>query len=593
MNNILTPALFLVAGVSLFSALSHLFMGINKRRRIPHLLFGMASLMSFGYIIARAAAYNASSVEELIWLRRLDVMFICLFSLFYVGFIAAFTSFVSKLWLYLMLILTAFLIAADFLLPYGIQFSERPTLNLFELPWGEIVVDMRVNVQNPWHIIYWALIISAFSYSFYGTYFLYRQGYRKRANISFIAISIFFLLSIINTLTNHGLINFFHTSDFGFTALIFMMNIDFIFSRKREKNRLRTILNSLPFGVYAKNLNGKYVFYNRNFEKFFNIRKKLNHNLLDEDVFDSKIIRIISNNEKESMDKRSLVETEIKYKSNNKIHIYHLLHFCIPGPGTSVSGTGCIVIDLSQDREQDEELHSIRNQVWFADRVIKADTIASSLAHELIQPLFAILANAQAGQHFISLGTAEKTEIEEILRDIVNDGKRAASVVNGLRTMLQHRDIPPESISLDKSIREILELLNSEFVQKRVAVETHMEDNLLVRAIKTQIQQVVLDLVINALNVIKPAGKARRKISIDAKVNQNETVVSISCSGLEIRQQTSPETFESTQLSTLHSPETGLETCKTIIEAHGGRVWAGKHRGNGVTFFFSLPLARE
>jgi signal transduction histidine kinase len=593
MNNFLTPILFFVAGVSLFSAISHLFIGLSKRRDTLHLLFGISSLMSFGFIIVRATAYHASSIDELIALRRLDVMFVCLFALFYVGFIAAFTGFRSKYWLFLILVLTVFLLVADFMLPYGIQFVEKPELKYFELPWGETVVDMGVDTQNPWHVLYWIFIMSAFAYSFYGTYFLYCQGDKKRAHISFISITIFFILSIVNALVNYKVITFYHTSDFGFTALILMMNIDFIYSRQKERNRLNEILTALPFGICIKDLSGRYVLSNENFNNFFKIKYDDKHNIVDKDVFESEVANIIYVNDKKSINTRSLVDAEIQLESGKKVHFYQLLHFCIPGPGTSVAGTGCIFIEVTQDREQDKELHAIRNEVWFADRVISAGVIAKSLAHEISQPLTAILSNAQAGLRFISTGNAEKSEIKEILQDIVTDEKRAATIISGLRAMLQRRDVPPETLSLCESIREILKLLHSEFAQKNISVETSLEANLMVRVNKIQIQQVMLDLAINALNVMKLAHKDSGKVRIESKENQQEAVVSISVSGVEVRKEILSEVFESAQLSERYSPGIGLETCKTIVEAHGGRIWAETQPEEGVTFFFSLPLIPE
>jgi signal transduction histidine kinase len=590
MNDFLTPTLFFVAGISLFSAMSHLFIALSKKRETLHLLFGLASLMSFGFIVVRAAAYNAPGVEELIELRRLDVMFVCLFGLFYVGFIAAFSGFWSKYWLLLLLVLTVFLVFADFILPYGLQFSEKPELKYIELPWGETLVDMGVDTKNPWHVLFWVFIMSAFAYSFYSSYFLYRQGDKRRACISFTAILIFFLLSIVNALVNYNVINFYHTSDLGFTALVLMMNIDFIFARQKEKNRLYKILNHLPFSICVKDLSGKYIFYNRTFSESFSANDRGNNNMHDSFFFGREVSNILSFNDQKAIDTRSMVDSEIEIESENRMYFYHLLHFCIPGSGNSVAGTGCILIDVTQDRKHEEELQAIRDEVWFSDRVLSAGIIAKSLAHEISQPLSAILSNAQAGIRFISRGNAEKREIRDILQDVVSDGKRGATIVSGLRAMLQHKEVPTEIVSLDKCIKETLNFLHSELVQKNVSIEAYVDDSLTVRVNKTQIHQVVLNLIINVLNVQKAVPKDIRTVHIKSRKDHKQVVISISDSDTGNTEKTTPKVFKRVQVSEGNDREIGLGTCKTIVEAHGGRIWAAPNQEDGFTFSFSLPL---
>jgi signal transduction histidine kinase len=236
-------------------------------------------------------------------------------------------------------------------------------------------------------------------------------------------------------------------------------------------------------------------------------------------------------------------------------------------------------------------LHKLRLQVWRTERVASTSAIASSLAHEICQPLSAILNNAQAGLRFLAQEQIDLNEIRELLADIVRDDKRAGNVISGLRTMLQKQEMPLEVIDLSACINEVMELLHAEFIRQNTEVIPMLEEHIMVWANKVQIQQVILNLVINALEAMNTQDSTRNVLHVQSMIMEGNAQVLIHDTGIGIPEDKLEAIFESFYTTKPHGMGVGLEICRGIIEAHSGKIWVESHNGNGATFYFKLPLS--
>jgi C4-dicarboxylate-specific signal transduction histidine kinase len=278
---------------------------------------------------------------------------------------------------------------------------------------------------------------------------------------------------------------------------------------------------------------------------------------------------------------------------NGKRHIVESHQFPLLRPdGTAYAVCG-VYIDITDPRQKDEALHKFRRQVWHTDRVASTGAISGSLAHEICQPLSAILNNAQAGLRFLDHEQVDLAEMREILQDIVRDDKRAAAIINGLRAMLQQQEAPYADTDLTQTIEEVLELLHSELIRHGVEVERLLEPGLSVRANKTQIQQVVLNLIINAQEAMMEKPEGERRLQIRAARADGKALVSVSDTGIGIAEDMLERIFAGFYTTKPQGLGVGLEVCRSIMESHRGAIWAEANPQRGTTFRFSLPLVAE
>lgn len=258
------------------------------------------------------------------------------------------------------------------------------------------------------------------------------------------------------------------------------------------------------------------------------------------------------------------------------------------------SGEGPLTLAAIVDLSQRYELRRKQQELEHIGRVSTMGEIAASLAHELNQPLTAILSNAQAGLRLLDRPGTDQAEIREILQDVVADDKRAGAVIGTLRTMLRRGKTEPRRMDLAATVRDVLVLLNSELVGQHVEMETDLAQDSFVLADRTQTEQVLLNLVMNAIDAMRqqPAHERRLRITL-ARTGQNTATVAVRDSGTGIAGDDLEKVFDAFWTTKSLGMGMGLAVCKSIIESYGGRIWVEPNKDRGVTFFFTLPLARE
>jgi PAS domain S-box-containing protein len=250
----------------------------------------------------------------------------------------------------------------------------------------------------------------------------------------------------------------------------------------------------------------------------------------------------------------------------------------------------CSVRDVTERRRLAAEMRRLRMELWHAERVARTGTFTASLAHELNQPLAAILSNAQAALRFLAREKPDLGEIREILTDIVRDDKRAGAVISGLRTMLRRQEPERVRLELAGTLREVLALLHSELLTHQVEVTTDFEAGCTVLADKAQLQQVVLNLVMNAIQAMQeqPAEERRLALSV-SRTGEGEVRVAVRDAGVGIPEENLATVFDPFWTTKGQGMGLGLAVCHAILESHGGAIWVEANQDRGVTFLFRLP----
>jgi len=226
-------------------------------------------------------------------------------------------------------------------------------------------------------------------------------------------------------------------------------------------------------------------------------------------------------------------------------------------------------------------------------RVAMLGELSGSLAHELNQPLAAILSNAQAAQRFLARNPGDLGEVRAILQDIVDDDKRAGEVIRRLRALLRKEEVEHHALDVNDVVLEVLRLMRGDLVNRNVSVSTQLAAALpAVTGDRVQLQQVLINLVINGCDALEGEGARERQISVRTRVAGDQVEVSVADSGKGIAADSLERVFQPFVTTKVHGMGLGLAVCRTIVTAHAGRIWAARNPGAGATFHFTLPAAK-
>ncbi len=251
--------------------------------------------------------------------------------------------------------------------------------------------------------------------------------------------------------------------------------------------------------------------------------------------------------------------------------------------------------DISERRRAEAEAHRRLTELAHVTRVATMGELAASLAHEINQPLTAILANAQAAQRFLSATEPDMDEIRQILDDIVSDDKRVSEVIRRMRALLKKQTPTCEEFDLNEAVMECVALVKSAPVLDGLAIATETNaDPIPVRADRVQLQQVIFNLLVNAAGAMRSAPRTSRRILLKTTVEGERTAkVSVTDSGTGIDQHGVDRLFEPFYTTKPEGLGMGLSISQTIIKAHGGAMGAVNNPDGGATFHFTLPMAEE
>jgi C4-dicarboxylate-specific signal transduction histidine kinase len=249
--------------------------------------------------------------------------------------------------------------------------------------------------------------------------------------------------------------------------------------------------------------------------------------------------------------------------------------------------------DITQRKHAESELQRNRQELAHVTRISTMGELAASLAHELNQPLTAILSNAQAAQRFLAADPPDLAEVREILKDIVQDDNRAGDVIRRMRALIKKEELEFSSLELASTVREILLLVQSDAILRNVRVSFDIRPDLpLVRGDKVQLQQVLLNLLLNAFDAMKDCPAEEREVVVRMESNAASMVkVSVSDRGTGLTSDKFDKIFQPFYTTKRDGLGMGLPISRSIIEAHGGRLWAENNPDRGATFYFTLPIA--
>jgi PAS domain S-box-containing protein len=256
---------------------------------------------------------------------------------------------------------------------------------------------------------------------------------------------------------------------------------------------------------------------------------------------------------------------------------------------------GEVFANLLARKVAEVELQKLREDLGHVNRVATIGELTTSLAHELNQPLTAILSCAQVAQRLIAVDPIDRGEFREILTEIIEDGKRAAAVIDRLRALLKKGDPQLTILDLNETVAEVARLIRSDALVRDISIRLELAPTLApVRGDRVQLQQVLLNLALNGMDAMQelPTGE-RALVFRTARDRPGAIRVAVRDSGIGIGGRDVEHMFQAFSTTKAHGMGIGLTIARSIIEAHGGEMEAENNPDGGATFSFTLPVSEE
>jgi len=258
------------------------------------------------------------------------------------------------------------------------------------------------------------------------------------------------------------------------------------------------------------------------------------------------------------------------------------------------------VLDLTDQKRAQERLRAserslrqAQGELAHVNRVTTMGQLAASISHEVMQPIAAAITNARAALRLLGSQPPDVEQVRQALGRIVDEGNRATNVVDRIRALMKKTPPRKDDLKINEAVLEVVALTQGEVATHGVSAETQLTEGLpLIQGDRVQLQQVIINLIINAIEAMSGVGKGSRALLISTAQEASGGVrVSVQDSGPGLDGEGLDRLFDAFYTTKPAGMGMGLSICRSIIEAHGGQIWASRNVGPGATFQFTVPVA--
>jgi PAS domain S-box-containing protein len=493
------------------------------------------------------------------------------------------------------------LLIANFTLPGNLTFSTITELQENVSIWGETWFR-PIGEANPLRSLSEITTLLIIVFVTHASVSAFLSGERRKAIMVGGTILLFTVIAGIHTLlVDRGAINTPYMISWGFVAIAISLGNELVdqaskaaqLSRdvRESEIRWRTLLESAPLGIMGSDSDGVISYANRFVENMLGYSR--------DRMVGRKIVEFAPENLRSELDHRikaakvdelpALAEFPLlsNFGSARRIR-WSIVR--LHDNSDRVSGYIAICEDITELREAEDNLRYSERAIERYDRAAFFVEIASSLAHELNQPLSAILNNAQAGRRLLDQDGNSNEHLDEIFVDIANDDIRAGKVIDGMRRMLEQGEIKAVETDLSSLVAEVRRIVSGEFLGANIAVRINIPANIdRVYVGRTEIQQVLMNLFLNAVRIFREAGTTSPMVAIDARQVLDRVEITISDNGPGMDKATAERIFEPFYTTRKEGLGMGLSISRRIVELHGGQLKCDSDLGEGARFTFTVP----
>jgi C4-dicarboxylate-specific signal transduction histidine kinase len=249
----------------------------------------------------------------------------------------------------------------------------------------------------------------------------------------------------------------------------------------------------------------------------------------------------------------------------------------------------------AEARDSERRYREVQAELAHASRVATMGQLMASIAHEVRQPIAAVVTNAQAGLNWLGAQPPDLEEVRQTLGCITRDGMRAGDVVGRIRALIKKAPPRKEDLEINEAVLEVIALTRAEVLKSGVSVRTQLAEGLpVIRADRVQLQQVILNLIINAVEAMSSVGEGARELLISTgRDASNGVLISLRDTGPGLDPKSLDRLFEAFYSTKAQGMGLGLAISRSIIEAHGGRLWASANVPRGAVFQFTVPASPD
>jgi C4-dicarboxylate-specific signal transduction histidine kinase len=250
--------------------------------------------------------------------------------------------------------------------------------------------------------------------------------------------------------------------------------------------------------------------------------------------------------------------------------------------------------DITERKRAEEALRQAQTDLAHASRVTTMGELTASLAHEVNQPIAAAITDANTCLRWLTRDQPDLEEAREAASRMAKDATRAADIITRIRLLFRKASPQPELVDVNEVIREMIVLLRSEVRRYSISVRPELAEGVLpVMGDRVQLQQVVMNLMVNGIDAMKDVDGMRELVIKSEPAEHEEIVVSVTDSGVGLPPQQAEQIFNAFFTTKPHGTGMGLRISRSIIESHGGRLWAANNSACGASFCFALPAKAE
>ncbi len=598
-------AFSIVAGVALSISVTHALLWL---RRPSEKAYFFASIMSFAAGISALLEMSLSKTADvqtanvlLLWMN--SVIFLLLVAM--VWFVHSYLK-LSRSWLlYAITAIWTLCVIINWAFPGNLTFSNLEMMRANVSGWGETWYQ-PVGKKNPFVVLadFATLLIIFFVAD--ATVRSFRAKDRRKSTVVGGSILFFIVVAGVQTpLIDANILQTPYMLSWAFVAIAISLGIELVDQalktialRKQveeSEGRWRTLLENVDLGVVGLTTDGKINFTNRFIEKLLDYSpdELLGNNLVD--MVPAQWRDAIQQRLHLAKTKGPRKHTEIPLvAANGETKHIRWSTVGLYNNGGEINGFMAICEDVTALKHTEAELRTSERTIERFDRAAFLVEIGSSLAHELNQPLAAILSNAQAGKRMLSFDPIPVDEITEILTDIADDDVRAGQVIRSMRRLLQNADMKFVETELGYVISQVHQILSGELAQARIAFNVDIPDELpKILVGKIEIQQVIMNIVGNAIQALKTANTPSPAICIKARANGKKVCVQIHDNGPGMDKHTRSQLFEPFFTTRSDGLGMGLSISQRIVELHGSKLKCRSKPKEGTLFEFEVPIAGE
>ena len=473
---------------------------------------------------------------------------------------------------------------------------------------GGATFHVAEGVPNPWNVFPYLAVLALIVFVADASVRLWRQGGRRRAVVVGGSIAFFLLVAgMQSALMEAGIVNTPYMISWAYLAVLVAMaselNADVLAAAQlavqlRESERRMDLASAAAdLGMWSWDIVHDSIWATSKTRALFGFSESAH-------ISFTRFLSAVHPEDREAVDRaveRALV-SDGSYEAEFRVSLSAGQTRWVAARGQVERDTSGkpillrgVVLDVSARRGTEVELQQLRSQLAHASRVSMMGQLASALAHELSQPLGAILRNTEAAELFLQHDPPDLDELQVILVDIRQDDQRAGGVIERLRALLKRRSIALRALPVSELLENVAALTHSDSSTRKAQLEIEAAPGLpSVMGDPVHLQQVLLNLVLNAMDAMDDVPAERRKVTVRAQRHgEREVEVAVSDSGSGIAPERLGHLFEPFFTTKPNGMGIGLSISRTIIEAHGGRIWAENNEREGATFRFTVPLAGE